>query len=96
MSDGGGPLLANPLALMTLPTFPEFRCRVSDVPETPLESPENSLANTTLTDRELLIHLMQHVEVLGQQVGEIHEGLQPLRPLLPALLAKFSKRGWLL
>jgi hypothetical protein len=94
---------------MTLPTFPEFRCRVSDVRETPLETPGNSLANTTLTDRELIIHAVQHLEDISERlerleavhgmiekVDEIHESLKPLRPLLPALLAKFSKRGWLL
>jgi hypothetical protein len=60
------------------------------------EIPETALANTRLTDRELLIHLMQHVEVLSEQVGEIHESLKPLRPMLPGLLAKLGRRGWLL
>lgn len=56
------------------------------------ETPKTDLARTTLTDRELLIHLMQHVEVLGEQVGEIHAALTPLRPLL----GKLTRRAWLL
>jgi hypothetical protein len=35
---------------------------------------------------------MQHVEVLGEQVGEIHAALTPLRPLL----GKLTRRAWLL
>lgn len=49
------------------------------------ETPGNSLAQTTLTDRELLIHALQHLEVLTGQVGEIYGALVPLRPMLEKL-----------
>jgi hypothetical protein len=45
------------------------------VPETPLETPETDLANTTLSDRELLIHALQHLEWITEQ-------LTPLIPLV--------------
>jgi hypothetical protein len=32
----------------------------------------NSLANTMLTDRELLIHAVQHIEDLYEQLAEVH------------------------
>jgi hypothetical protein len=62
------------------------------VPEIHAETPETALANTRLTDRELLIHAIQHLEVLTDQVGEIHAALEPLRPLLE----KAKRRMWLL
>jgi hypothetical protein len=42
------------------------------VPETFPETPLNSLANTTLTERELLIHALQHIEDLYEQLSEVH------------------------
>ena len=58
--------LAIPDPPASLAQFPRVSGYSFHVPETP----ETDLARTTLTDRELLIHLMQHVEVLGKQVGD--------------------------
>jgi hypothetical protein len=58
------------------------------VPEIHAETPETALANTRLTDRELLIHAIQHLEVLAGQVGEIYAALEPLRPLLEKLASR--------
>ena len=48
-------------------------------------TPANSLANTTLTDRELLIHAVQHLEVLHELVNDMYEQLSVFRPLLARL-----------
>ena len=65
------------------------------MPETHAETPENSLANTRLTDRELLIHAVQHLEVMAEelrplavQVAEIYKELKPLQPLLAKLASR--------
>lgn len=62
------------------------------MPETFRESSANSLANTTLTDRELLIHAVQHLEAQCGQLTEILGRLEALdaelavfRPLLARL-----------
>jgi hypothetical protein len=75
-------------------------------PETP-ETPAAALAKTTLTDRELLIHALQHLEAMYEQVAETHEAiiridgeLAVFKPLLarlapggkPDFLAVFQAR----
>lgn len=40
---------------------------------------------TPLTDRQLLVQLLEHVEQIDTQVGEIHQTLQEHRPLLERL-----------
>jgi hypothetical protein len=52
----------------------------------------NSLAGTVLSDRELLIHALQHLEVMTDQLAEVHEyvlkldgELSVFRPLLARL-----------
>lgn len=40
---------------------------------------------TTLTDRQLLIHMLEHVEEIGTQVAEVHQTLQEHMPLLERL-----------
>jgi hypothetical protein len=55
------------------------------VSETFPETSASALANTTLSDRELLIHLLQHVEVMGEQMNEITAQLAVFRPLLDQL-----------
>lgn len=41
---------------------------------------------TPLTDRQLLVHLLEHVENLHDQVREIHEVFERFRPLLERLV----------
>lgn len=48
----------------------------------------NSLSNTSLSERQLLIHAIQHLEILTEQVGELHAALAPLRPMLGKLSAR--------
>lgn len=45
----------------------------------------NDLANTRLTDRELLIHAVQHLEVLSTQMEYVHAQLTVFAPLLARL-----------
>jgi hypothetical protein len=52
------------------------------VPETFPGNSRNSLANTRLTDRELLIHAVQHLEHLTERLNELCEELAVYRPLL--------------
>jgi hypothetical protein len=42
------------------------------VPDNSLDNYTAALANTTLTDRELIIHLLQHIEMMYEQVAETH------------------------
>lgn len=42
------------------------------MPETFPENSANSLANTTLSDRELIIHAVQHLEDLADQMADVH------------------------
>jgi hypothetical protein len=66
------------------------------VPETLPETPPNSLANTTLTDRELLIHALQHLEDLYEQMSEMHGAVMRLDCQLSVfapLLAKYAPGG---
>lgn len=39
-------------------------------------------AETTLTDRELLIHAVQHIEHIDEVVTAIHDEFQVFRPLI--------------
>lgn len=62
------------------------------MPETFPETRGDQIARTTLTDRELLIHLTQHAEIQGEQIAEMHgtimalaEELATFRPLLAKL-----------
>lgn len=66
------------------------------MPETLPETPGNSLANTTLTDRELLIHAIQHLEVLTEQMAEAHEAVLRIDGELAVfrpLLARYAPGG---
>jgi hypothetical protein len=59
-------------------------------------TPANSLANTTLTERELLIHALQHLEDLYEQVSEMHGAIMRMDCQLSVfapLLAKFAPNG---
>lgn len=56
------------------------------------ETQADAIARTTLTDRELLIHAVQHLEVQGELITEMHgtimaleEELAMFRPLLAKL-----------
>lgn len=66
------------------------------MPETHAETPETALANTTLTDRELLIHALQHIEQLYEMVSEQHGAVMrvdgELSVFLP-LLRKLAPGG---
>lgn len=62
------------------------------MPETNTETPGNSIAATTLSDRDLLIHAIQHLEDLTEKMGEAHGAvlridaeLAVFRPLLAKL-----------
>ena len=66
------------------------------MPETSPETARNSLANTVLTDRELLIHAIQHLEYLTEQLAEQHEVIMKLDYQLGVfapLLAKYAPGG---
>jgi hypothetical protein len=47
------------------------------VPET---NRETALANTKLTERELLIHAVQHLEDLSEKVEKLLESAEEIRP----------------
>jgi hypothetical protein len=56
----------------------------------------NSLASTTLTDRELLIHALQHLEVMTEQLAEVHQyavRLDGQLSVFAPLLARFAPGG---
>lgn len=66
------------------------------MPETFPGTVQNSLANTRLTDRELLIHAIQHLEVLTEQMAEQHEVIMRLDyhlGVFAPLLAKYAPGG---
>ena len=66
------------------------------MPETYPGTVQNSLANTSLTDRELLIHAVQHLEWLTEQMAEQHEAVMRLDYQLQVfapLLAKYAPGG---
>jgi hypothetical protein len=66
------------------------------VPETFPESSANSLANTRLTDRELIIHAVQHLEMITGQLEEIGARLESFEAELSVfrpLLAKLAPGG---
>jgi hypothetical protein len=66
------------------------------VPETFQETSANSLANTTLTDRELLIHALQHIEDLYEQAAETHAAVMRMDYQLSVFapfLAKLAPGG---
>jgi hypothetical protein len=63
----------------------EIRGTITAVPET---NPETALTKTVLTERDLIIHAVQHLEDLSEKVGEIYEALIPLRPLLDKLATR--------
>lgn len=39
---------------------------------------------TPLTDRQLIVHILEHVEELSDQVAELHAAAAPFLPLLAA------------
>lgn len=56
----------------------------------------DALANTTLTDRELLIHALQHLEVMTEQLAEVHKHVLKFDgtlALFEPLLARFAPGG---
>ena len=56
----------------------------------------NSLANTVLTERELLIHALQHLEDLYEKVQEMHGAVMRMDCQLAVfapLLAKYAPGG---
>jgi hypothetical protein len=66
------------------------------VPETFPPNYVNSLAGTTLTDRELLIHALQHLEVLTEQMAEAHGAVLRIDAQLSVfapLLARLAPGG---
>jgi hypothetical protein len=66
------------------------------VPETFREIQGNSLANTVLTDRELLIHAVQHLEDLAEQMADVHGAVLRIDGALSVfapLLAKYAPGG---
>lgn len=66
------------------------------MPETFPGSPQNSLANTSLTERELLIHAIQHLEVLTEQMAEQHDAVMRLDCQLSVfapLLERYAPNG---
>jgi hypothetical protein len=66
------------------------------VPETFSETPADALARTTLTDRELLIHALQHLEVMYEQQAEMHSAVMRIDgqlSMFAPLLAKWAPGG---
>lgn len=66
------------------------------MPETFPETRGDQIARTTLTDRELLIHLTQHAEIQSEQLSELHEiitGLSAELAVYRPLLAKLAPGG---
>lgn len=54
------------------------------------------LANTTLTERELIIHMLQHIEDLYEQMSEVHGAVMRIDGQLSVfapLLAKYAPGG---
>lgn len=66
------------------------------MPETFPPNSVNSVAGTTLTDRELLIHVLQHVEDMWEKLAEVHEHTLRMDGQLSVfapLLARFAPGG---
>lgn len=64
--------------------------------ETLPETPETALANTILSDRELLIHAIQHLEDLTEKMAEAHGAMMRIDGALSVfapLLAKLAPSG---
>jgi hypothetical protein len=66
------------------------------VPENFPDHPVSSIASTTLSDHDLIIHLLQHIEIMYEQIAETHGAVMRIDGQLSVfapLLAKYAPGG---